>query len=300
VENQENDTKDNEGTLAWVPITQLKEPKILLRRVNKDSVEYLEMCDSVREQGLLQPILVRPVDDYYEVVEGNYRFTCAKEALLESIPCLIREMTDDEVLVAQLQANAIRPDTTPEEYALRLKRILKANPGMTQAELACLIRKSPYWVSNTLGLLKLRKPFRKMVNRGEIPLANAYRLATIPDFMQKDFVEQAQVMSAIEFHALAGACVKHFQEAIKQGRMEAFYSAQFTPQAHLRPLKEIEKEIEAKDVGALVCAGEDCRNILDGFYAGLRWASHLDQHSIREQEDTIKKRKEREVLDEQR
>jgi ParB/RepB/Spo0J family partition protein len=271
---------------------------MLLRRVDKDSVDYLEMSDSVRENGLLQPILVRPVQDAYEVVEGNYRFECAKEALLEAIPCLIREMTDDEVLVAQLQANAIRPDTTPEEYALRLKQILRANPGMSQGQLACLIRKSPVWVSNTLGLLKLKKEYQRMVNRGEIPLGNAYKLATIPDFMQKDFVEQAILLPVKEFHALASACVKQFQEAIKQGRMEAYYSQEFKPQAFLRSLKEIENELFAREEGALICAGENCQNALDGFYAGLRWASHLDQHSIDVQRRAIMRTKEREAMDE--
>lgn len=265
MDNQDtNDTRETDGELAWLPITALREPKILLRRVNRDSVEYLEMCDSIRERGVLQPILVRPIGDTYEVVEGNYRFTCAQEARLETVPCLIKEMTDDEVLVVQLQANAISPDTTPEEYALRLKKILASRPGMTQGGLACLIRKSPTWVNNTLGLLKLKREYRKMVNRGEIPLSNAYKLATIPDFMQKDFVERAQLMPMREFHALAGACVKHFQEAVKQGRMEAYYSQEFKPQAHLRSLSEIEMELLAREEGALICAGENCQDALDG------------------------------------
>jgi ParB/RepB/Spo0J family partition protein len=258
------------------------------------------MCDSIREQGILQPILVRPLNPgLYEVVEGNYRFTCAREVGLETIPCLIREMDDSKVLVLQLQANAISPETQPVEYAQRLKKILAQNPGMTQRELACLIRKTPAWISNLLNLTKLEKRFQVMVDRGEIPLDNAYRLARIPNFLQEGFVERAQLMPATEFRALSAACIKQFTEAVKQGTMEAYYSAQFKPQAHLRSIKEVEGELAAREVGALVCTGEDCASALDGFYAGLRWCSHLDRKSVEEQEATIRTRAKKEVSDEQ-
>jgi ParB/RepB/Spo0J family partition protein len=290
----------NNDRLENLPITALREPKILLRHVNRDSVDYLEMCDSIREQGILQPILVRPVGDNagsYEVVEGNYRFTCAREVGLETMPCLIREMDDDRVLVLQLQANAVSPETQPAEYAQRLKKILAQNPGMTHRQLACLIRKSPAWISNLLELTKLEKRFQVMVDRGEIPLGNAYRLAKIPNFLQKEFVEKAQLMPEKEFKALAAACIKQFTEAVKQGTMEAYYAAQFKPQAHLRNLKEIEGELTNREVGALICTAEPCASALDGFYAGLRWCAHLDRESVAEQEETIRQRAKKEVED---
>jgi hypothetical protein len=109
-----------------------------------------------------------------------------------------------------------------------------------------------------------------------------------------DYVDKAKLMSQKEFTPIAAACVKHFMEAVKQGKMDAFYSDKFEPVAYLRSLKEIE---EGKSLGALVCTGEGCQSVLDGFHAGLRWVCHLDRKSVKEQEDTIRQRRERQVLD---
>jgi len=283
--------------IEFLPIHVLREPKIKLRGVNRDSVEYLELRDSIREKGILQSLLVRPVEGGYEIINGLQRYTAAREVGRDALPCIIRECSDDEALVLMLQANAISPETKQAEYAQQLKRLLVRNPGMTQGELACLIRKQPRWVGKCLDLTNLLKEIQVMVDRGEIPIENAYKLATIPRSMQKDYVDRAKVMPAREFKPLAAACVKQFREAVKQGKMDAFYSDEFRPEAHLHHVKEIVHEIEKKEVGALICAAEDCLNVLDGFYAGLRWACHLDKASVRQQEAGVRARREREVLD---
>ena len=91
-----------------------------------------------------------------------------------------------------------------------------------------------------------------------------------------DYVDRAKLMPPKEFRILAAACVKQFMEAVKQGKMDAFYSDKFQAVAHLRSLKEIEEEMK-RSVGALICTGEGCQTVLDGFYAGLRWVCHLDR-----------------------
>ena len=286
-----------DDTIEFLPIHVLREPKIKLRDVNRDSIEFLEMRDSIREKGILQSLLVRPIGDAYEIIEGMYRYTCAREVGLEKLPCIIRECSDDEVLVLQLQANAISPETKQAEYAQQLKKLLVRNSGMTIRQLACLIRKSPAWVGKSLELVNLLKEIQVMVDRGAIPIENAYMLAKIPRSMQRDYVDRAKLMPRSEFRPLAAACIKQFREAVKQGKMDAFYSDKFQAVAHLRSLKLIEDEMKRKAVGALICAGEGCESVLDGFYAGLRWACHLDKASVREQEAAIRSRRESEVLD---
>ena len=281
--------------MRHLPIHVLREPKVKLRDVNRESLEYLEMRDSIRDHGILQSLLVRPQGDGYEIIEGLHRYTGAKEVGLQTLPCIIRQCSDDEVLVLQLQANAISPETKLAEYAQQLKRLMKRNPNMTIAEVSCLIRKAPSWVGKCLGLIDLLKEIQVMVNRGEIPAENAYMLAKIPQSMQMDYVDRAKLMPPKEFRILAAACVKQFMEAVKQGKMDAFYSDKFRAVAHLRSLKEIEEE--GKNVGALICTGEGCQTVLDGFYAGLRWVCHLDRASVREQEAAIRSYRERQVLD---
>jgi hypothetical protein len=147
--------------------------------------------------------------------------------------------------------------------------------------------------------LQLKKAVQKAVDRGEIPLENAYMLAKIPRSMQADFMDRAKVMPRTEFRALAAACIKQFKEAVKQGKMDAFYAGGFQPVGYLRSLKEIDQEQTRKQVGGLICTGEDCKSVLDGFYAGLRWVCHLDRASVKEQEEMIrqKQKRKRRVLD---
>ena len=87
----------------------LREPKVRLRDVDRESIDYLELRDSIRDHGVLQSLLVRPIEGGSEIIEGLHRFTAAKEVGLEEVPCLIRRCSDDEALVLQLQANAISP-----------------------------------------------------------------------------------------------------------------------------------------------------------------------------------------------
>ncbi len=283
--------------IEFLPIDVLREPKVKLRDVNRESVAFLEMLESIREKGILQSLLVRPLGDVYEIIEGMHRYACARELRLDEAPCIIRECGDDEVLILQLQANAISPETKQAEYAQQLKRLMMRTPGMTIRDAACLIRKSPAWVGKCLDLVNLLKNVQLMVDRGEIPIENAYMLAKIPRSMQKDYVDRAKLLPHGEFRPLAAACVKQFREAVKQGKMDAFYSDAFRPQAYLRSLKDIEIELGKREVGALISATEDCRNANDGFYAGLRWACHLDRASVRDQEAAIRSRRRKEVMD---
>ena len=240
-------------------------------------------------------LLVRPVEGGYEIIEGLYRLTGAKEVGLEKVPCLIREATDDEVLVLQLQANAISPDTQLAEYAQQLKKLMQRDPNMTKRELACLIRKSPQWISKCLDLTRLLRNIQVMVDRGEIPAENAYMLAKIPRSMQMDYVDRAKIMPRKEFQTFGGS----LRQAVHGGREAGKDGCLLLGQVRAGgPSQIAEGDRGRKEaIGALICTGEGCQTVLDGFYAGLRWVCHLDRQSVREQEDSIRQRRERQVLD---
>ena len=151
------------------------------------------------------------------------------------------------------------------------------NPDMTMSQVACLIRKSPSWVGSCLSLANLLKAVQVMVNRGEIPCKTPtcwrrfHVLCKSITWMAPGSCRQRNS------EVLAAACVKRFTEAVKQGKMDAFYPDKFEAVAHLRSLKEVEEEVLRKNIGALTCTGEGCKSVLDGFYAGLRWVCHLDR-----------------------
>ena len=300
-ETADNSQHSMRDTAADIPIDRIIEPRTLLRLIDKDSVEYLEMRDSIGAEGFWNSISVRPAKDEgkYEIIDGLYRYTCARELGLESMPCIIKHnISDDAVLAAQIQANAIRPETKPAEFARQMKRILTRRPKMTFDELAHLIHKSPSWVRQTLGLLRLVREARKMVDRSEIPVRSAYMLAKIPQQLQKDYLDQARALPSEEFRALAASVIKQFTEAVKQGKMEAFWCGEFRPQAHLRSLTEIQQEIQRQELGALLVTAEQCKTPVDGFYAALHWAMHLDRQSIEDQERDARARSRLDSLEE--
>jgi ParB-like chromosome segregation protein Spo0J len=220
-----------------------------------------------------------------------YRWTCAKELGLGTVPTIIKyDITDEAVLALQIQANAIRPETKPCEFARQLKRIQKEKPDITIAEIAVMVSKGTHWVRQQLGLLRLESTIQVAVDRGEICLQNAYMLAKIPPRLRVNYVDQAKTMSVREFRPLAASVVKQFTEAVRQGKLDAFFTEEFQPQAYLRPLREIDAEYQQKLEAPFVIAAESCRTPLDGWMAALQWAMSLDRQSVKKQEQAAREK----------
>lgn len=286
-----------QGESRDIPITEIVEPHLVLRLVNRESVEYLELRDSIAAKGFINSICVRPsvrVNGKYEVVDGLYRFNCALDLRLASVPCIVKyNLTDQDVLALQVQANAIRPETTATEFARQLQKIMSHEPDMTMARLANIVHKSPKWVRDTLNLLDLSGEMQKSVDRGEMPLENAYRLAKIPRTYRKDFLDSARTLTAKEFRVVAANFIKRFTEAVRQGKLEALYTADFEPHPFLRSLRDVQDEYVNRRAGALTVAAANCRTPLDGWYLALEWALHLDPNSIEQQKQAALHREHR-------
>ena len=277
-----------------IPLADTVEPWVVLRLVNRESVEYLELRDSMADRGLLTAICVRlspRQTGKFEVIAGLHRRAAALELGWQTIPAIIKHgLTDDDVLALQVQENAIRLETTPVEYARRIKVVAEAKPGITLAGLSQIIHKSPYWISQTLDLLALRTYIQKAVDRGEIPLGSAYMLSHVPRDHQSQFFDLARTASVAEFRRVIAAYLKRLKEAARQGKMDAFYQEEIEPHAYLRPLKELEAEYKDRQIGALRLAAANCTNPLDAWYLCLQWAIHLDPESVEQQRQQLLER----------
>jgi ParB/RepB/Spo0J family partition protein len=280
--------------LQDIPTRLVVDPWVRLRPVKKGSIEYLEMKTSIEELGLLSSISVRPSKrkpDHFEVIDGLYRTNCMRDLHYPEIPCIIKHgITDDQVLALQIQANAIRRETTPTQYARQLKRIQKAKPGITLRQISSLVNKEPLWVRRQLGLLTLNRETQKSVDRGEISLGNAYMLGLLPSILRMDYIDAAKTMTTREFKPLVASTIKCYKEAVKEGRMKAFHESEFRPQAYLRSFKEVQAEVEQTVEAGLVLATAHCKTAMDGWKAALKWALHMDAHSVDEQEHKARMR----------
>lgn len=268
--------------LQTIPIGLIDEPRFILRQVLKQSKEYLELRSSIEAYGLLSAVLVRPKGERFELVAGNWRRTACVELNRADMPCIVREMTDEDVLALQLQENAIRFETKPAEYANQLRRLMDQSPGMTFSSLARLVKKHPNWIKQLLELPKLPKQVQLLIDRSQMSVQNAMMLAKIPARWREEQIENACRMTVVEFKMVAAGIIKQFQECIRQGKLDAHFNSVFKPTAYARKPKEVEAEIAHPEVLPMLIVSEGCKSYLDAALLGARWAYHLDRDSVEE------------------
>ncbi|GAB3597283.1 ParB/RepB/Spo0J family partition protein [Microbacterium tumbae] len=156
-------------------------------RTHFDPEDLAELVHSVREFGVLQPVVVRlNVEGSYELIMGERRTRAAREAGLETIPAVVRETTDEDLLRDALLENLHRSELNPLEEASAYQQLLE-DFGITQEELATRIGRSRPRISNTIRLLKLPIPVQQRVAAGVLSAGHARALLSLedPEAMQK-------------------------------------------------------------------------------------------------------------------
>lgn len=143
-----------------------------------------ELASSIAAHGVLQPIVVRSVIGGYELVAGERRWRASKAADLATIPALVRELSDGEVMEIALVENLQREDLNPLEEATAYATLLKEF-GLTQEELSHRIGKSRPHIANTLRLLRLPEEIREIVSRETISMGHARALLSVDNEVQQ-------------------------------------------------------------------------------------------------------------------
>lgn len=149
-------------------------------RKDFDAEALKELSDSIKEHGLIQPLLVRPLDDgSYQIVAGERRWRASRMAGLEKIPVVIKELSDDETMQLALIENLQREDLNPVEEALGYKKLMDTL-GLTQEQAAAKVGKSRPAVANALRLLALDGDETEALKNGEISSGHARALLSLP------------------------------------------------------------------------------------------------------------------------
>ena len=181
---QSNNSKDGEKdqdikSETTVKIT-LVEPNREQPRKNFDEDSLLELAESIKQFGLLQPILVQDRKTYYEIVAGERRWRAAKMAGLKEIPVVIKDLSAQEIVEISLIENIQREDLNPIEEALAYKRLL-VEFHLKQDEVAEKVSKSRTAVTNSMRLLKLCDEVQQMIIDDMISTGHARALISIDD-----------------------------------------------------------------------------------------------------------------------
>ena len=149
-------------------------------RRNFEEDSLLELADSIKQFGVLQPLIVRKRDDYYEIIAGERRWRAAKMAGIKEIPVIIKDFTEQEVLEIALIENIQREDLNPIEEAMAFKKLL-TEFNLKQDEVAERVSKSRTAVTNSLRLLKLDERVQQMVIDDMISTGHTRALLAIED-----------------------------------------------------------------------------------------------------------------------
>ena len=148
-------------------------------RKSFDETQLSELSDSIKQNGVLQPILVRKKGDKYEIVAGERRYQASKLAGLKEIPAIVREIDDAEVFQLALIENLQRSDLTPIEEAKGYRQLLDTK-GLTQEGLAKILSKSRSAIANTLRLMDLPQEVQDMMEEGQITAGHARAILAVP------------------------------------------------------------------------------------------------------------------------
>lgn len=154
-----------------------------------DPEKIEDLANSIREHGVIQPLVVRKVKTGYEIVAGERRWRAAREAGLKEVPCVVRELTEEQNMLFAIIENMQREDLNPIEEAKGLERMITTF-GMTQAEISKSVGKSRPYITNSLRLLKLPEKIKEMMEKGDLTVGHGRALITIDD--EKKQLEIAQ------------------------------------------------------------------------------------------------------------
>ena len=197
-----------ESELLQLSIDEIEaNPDQLRSRFDDTSLE--ELSASIKEVGILQPIVVTPTDTGYTIVAGERRWRAAKRAGLDTIPAVARGASGDSTLVESLIENVQRQDLTPLEEAHAYRQLLE-DYGMTQERVAERVGKSRPAVSNTLRLLQLPGPVQTMVDAGHLSAGAARALLGLED-------EKYSIYLAEKAHK-EGWSVRQVEDAVRTRR----------------------------------------------------------------------------------
>ena len=191
-----------------------------------------ELAASIKEHGVFQPIIVKKTVKGYDIVAGERRFRASKKAGLTTIPAIIKDFTDEEMMNISLLENLQREDLTAIEEANAYKAIIDAS-GITQDELANRVGKSRSHITNMLGLLKLPKSVQDMILYNKISMGHARVLSKLED---KEKIEELAEKIVSE-----DLSVREIEELSKEKELK-----------RVSPINRVSKNNEYKDVETLL------------------------------------------------
>lgn len=227
---KKSDSSSSDLRIEKIPVEQLQPGQYQPRQQFEDEA-LQELAESIKVQGVVQPIIVRLISaDHYEIIAGERRWRASKLAGLEKVPVVIRQADSQATLAMALIENIQRADLNPIETAIGLKRLGKEF-DLTQQQVADAVGRSRAAVSNLLRLLKLPENIQMALHDGLLSMGHARAIISLPEQIQKQLAEKC-----ID----KGWSVREMEEAVQQ----VLVPKKLIKQAKEKALPDIEQVME--------------------------------------------------------
>lgn len=249
--------------LLTLPVGRIR-PGKYQPRTKMDQQALAELAASIRSQGLMQPLLVRPVDrERYELIAGERRWRAAQMAGLEEVPAVVREVPDEAALAMSLIENIQRENLNPMEEANGLQRLIDEF-RMTHEQAADAVGRSRSATTNLLRLLKLAKPVQEMLMEGALEMGHARALLAL------DGARQIETGTRVAARGLSVRETEALVQSLLRGR-----SARRSKRRGDRDIQRLEDEVsERLGTTVSITPGRKGAGRIVVHYANL---DHLDQ-----------------------
>ena len=261
----DSSTSATDGQPSTLQLTQLV-PGVYQPRTRMDEGALYELAESIRSQGIMQPILVRPLGSgehagKYEIIAGERRFRAAGLAGLESVPVLVRDVADEAAAVMALIENMQREDLNPLEEAQGLQRLVQEF-GLTHEQAAQAVGRSRSAASNLLRLLQLAAPVQTMLMAGDLDMGHARALLSLDKAHQITAAQQiaSRKLSVREAEKLVKKLGEEFELKPQRVRreksgdvrsVEEELSDLLTAEVEVRVKKRVKRNGRIEEVGEL-------------------------------------------------
>lgn len=217
------DKAGNEEKITEISLNQIVANKNQPRHVF-DEEKLQELAHSVKEHGVVQPIIVRQLaGDKYEIVAGERRWRASKLAGLKKIPAVVRTLTEKETSEIALIENIQREDLNPMEEAVAYNTLMEEY-GLTQEALSQRVGKSRSFIANTVRLLYLPETIKEMISRGELTSGHARALMALPKDKERLELAKKIVANGLSVRQVEKMTKKHGIVKESQKKQKALYS----------------------------------------------------------------------------
>lgn len=209
--------KPRYDSVIYISIHDIKPNSEQPRKVF-DEEKISELAASIKENGIIQPIIVRTSDDKYEIVAGERRWRAAIKAELTKVPCIVKELTEEQNMLFAIIENMQREDLNPIEEAEGINRMMFTF-GLTQEEVSKSVGKSRPYIGNSLRLLKLPAYIKEAMAEGKITMGHGRCLINVTDELKRKAIAERIINEGIsvrETEKLAAEVSKKKQKPAKK------------------------------------------------------------------------------------